>query len=645
MASEALILPQDNSLTIKSMSQIFSESIKSLTGFLSGVVGKQEVALDADKKERAQNSIISKIRLNLFKVYDKYIIKGEFFKKTLAGLTVIGKRLADMAGNWFMKILGFLMIMSIIDPKGTMLKSIFGMISKIVVKIINKIIEYLPTLIEKMGVLINDVLPKLILAIVEPFKDLLGEDSVAYKFFSEVLPTAAPTLLKIFLAVGAFMKVWPIIVMIGKVLGVIGSIISFIWGMAQLIGFIFQVSIALVAGIAIAVIALGVLIYVYWDEIKAFFSWLGNKIMEIASSIGAFFSGLWDGIVDGVSSAIDSVFGFFSDFFKWYVGLYVKAWGAIINFGKKLIDWFKGLPSRIFSSMKDLGKWIGVLFTKLLDKITEFGNKLLSWVQTLWEGVKNSIGSIFSWLSDKVLDAINLIADIFTGIWNRITEGLSFVATSIFGIFSGIFKWLGDVVNLTWEGLNTFGKGLVNWFKGLPKRIFNSMRDLGKWLSKAFLKIIPESVVKKISWFMGKIGGIFSTIIDGLRNLAKSIKEGFYGIVDYMTAFGTDPWEFIRGGEEYRSGSVALQRYARESGLTNIATIRDAAALTPEQLDRHGFTSEMKSAVEQLKRIGVITKGKLDIKKAGEKEVLVKVQQSTEKVIIANQLKNNAGSQ
>lgn len=136
-----------------------------------------------------------------------------------------------------------------------------------------------------------------------------------------------------------------------------------------------------VGWIIAAVIALAALIYVYWDEIKAFtiaawnaiWSWIkgvAQKIWDIFlnwtilgliikhwSSIKSATVSAWNAIVAWVKKIPGWIY---NAFLNWTaLGLLIKHWSAMksatVRKGTELVNWVKGIPSRVKSALGNLG--------------------------------------------------------------------------------------------------------------------------------------------------------------------------------------------------------------------------------------------------------------------------------------------------
>jgi len=123
------------------------------------------------------------------KMYDKWLIKGNFFKNVITNLKDIAKGVWDAAEGWIIKLLKFLFIMAIFDPDGKFLASIMDMITKAVVWLINKLAEYLPRIVKSFINLVVNVFPPLLVKMVQGIFPAIGK---LFESFAESLQKDYP---------------------------------------------------------------------------------------------------------------------------------------------------------------------------------------------------------------------------------------------------------------------------------------------------------------------------------------------------------------------------------------------------------------------------------------------------------------------
>jgi len=440
-------------MQFKDTNEILSENFKSLLNQWRGIeklltkgekaqIEKLEKLRSLTEKWKKNEELIQKsnfdpqakktllLRNKLIYLFYRYT-NNKFFQKILSGVTTIAKGIADMAKNSFMKLLGFLMMMAIFDPEGNLLRTILKFIINMAVWLIKTLATMLPTLIKTMADLISNVFPSILRDIVTTFfpelgrifkklsKDLekdfpvlswivgllgdaFGPDGILYKFgisLSEMLPV----LVACFLILGAIMKLAPVL------MGIV-SIVSFL-------GIIPTLIIA-------AIIVVGLLIWKYWDNIKAFFIMIGNYI------------------VDFVVLIKDKIFSFFG-----LIGSYIAKFALLI-----------------------------------FDKIMQIGSFIIDIVllpiKTLYKFIKE-VPKLFAKLGKVIWDATTKI---FTGVLKALFKPMQFIFDAfkaIANVLAPVVKPLLNALNAIWDLVKEKIIGAFNWVK----RTFQYFIDMFKAIS------------------------------------------------------------------------------------------------------------------------------------------------------------------
>ncbi|MFJ8054962.1 phage tail tape measure protein [Streptomyces sp. NPDC096142] len=167
----------------------------------------------------------------------------------------------------------------------------------------------------------------------------------------------------------------------------------------------------IIAGIALAVVGLVMLIVTYWDQIKSAtmsaWDWVVNKLiwakdMAVSAFLNFTLIGLiikhWDSIKNATSTAWNWVVNFvkgipgflYNAFLNWtLLGLIIKHWSdmknATVNRAMSMVNWVRGLPGRISKGIGSMGSLL-----------TQKGRNV---VQGLWNGISGMGG----WIRSKLI--------------------------------------------------------------------------------------------------------------------------------------------------------------------------------------------------------------------------------------------------
>lgn len=143
-----------------------------------------------------------------------------------------------------------------------------------------------------------------IMTILEPYMKKLAKGAQKLsKWWSELDPQTKDLIVKIGLLAAV---IGPVILIIGKLATAIGAIINIVNMAGAAIGVLAgPIGIAIAA--IVALIAIGVLLYKHWDQIKAKAIELKNKIVEIWNGIKTSVTDAAKNLVNGVTSSINSL--------------------------------------------------------------------------------------------------------------------------------------------------------------------------------------------------------------------------------------------------------------------------------------------------------------------------------------------------
>lgn len=206
-------------------------------------------------------------------------------------------------------------------------------------------------------------------------------------------------------------------------------------GLALLTGNWIPLVVAAVAGIGLA-------IYNYWDEIKAFFvgiaNWFDENVIQpivnvfapIVGWISEFFRGCWI-IVQAVwqvasewfnTNVIQPIVGFFQGVWTDVSAFFTNLWNDIVAIWTPVAEWFN---------------------TNVIQPITKF-------FSTAWESIKNAFQTAFTAIG-------NFAKSIFNGVIGRVEAMVNRIIGAINGLISGfnrVVSWAANIIGANWSGLS-----------------------------------------------------------------------------------------------------------------------------------------------------------------------------------------------
>lgn len=294
-----------------------------------------------------------------------------------------------------------------------------------------------------------------------------------------------------------------------------------------------------------ALIAIGVLLYNHWDEVKAF----AGK--------------LWDGIKAAFSKGVEAVKGFI----KGVVSFVSDNWKSLLLL---LVNPVAGAFSLLYKNCEGFRNFVDGFMAKVksavlkgLNWIKELPARALAWGKKIIDGFLNGIKA-----------AIAKIGEVGRGIGKKIASIFNF-SISDDGPLAGIKKWLPDLQSV----FDSMGQ-IVNGFKRVLKGISDFVSSVlkGDWSGawdaiKEIFRGVWNVISGLVSYYVALLKNAFSAGVSFLKSMWESawsaIKSFFEGIWNGIVSFATEVWNTITS---VISGAV---NSAHETIVSIFSAIRD----------------------------------------------------------------------
>ena len=264
-------------------------------------------------------------------------------------------------------------------------------------------------------------------------------------------------------------------------------------------------------GIAIAaitaLIAVGVLLYKNWDEIKA-------KCSEI-----------WQGIKDTISNAFDwicDIIGVDSELIKTTLS---ETWNNIKESVSLAWDVIKQTIGSAWDSIKEIiDTTVGQIFVivgeaweNIKDTLSMVGDAIKQLIDGDWEGAKETIRQ----MNEKIKEIIGKA-------WDRIKVVLSQAGEAIKSVIQESWNKVKATISQTLDNIKTAVKDGWNKVKGDAETGWNNIKDAIKTVAKGIVDDIGKQLKKawdKANEWWDKIKKIFSDPISAVVNIFKKEKS------------------------------------------------------------------------------------------------------------------------
>ena len=311
---------------------------------------------------------------------------------------------------------------------------------------------------------------------------------------------------------------------LGPLLLIIGNMIVFIVNLGTAIGSLVAFFSAGGAGAAIlgtaiaalsgpvgwaiaaitALIAVGVLLYKNWDEIKA-------KCGEI-----------WQGIKDTISNAFDwicDIIGVDSELIK---TTFTETWEKMKEIVSVAWDVIKATIGEAWDNIKEIidltaGQIfviVGEAWENIKDTLSMVGDAIQQLIDGDWEGAKETIRQ----MNEKIKEIISMA-------WDRIKVVLSQAGEAIKEVINKAWDKVKVTISQTLDNIKTAIKDAWNKVKGDAETGWNNIKNAIKTIAKGIAEDIGEQLKKawdKANEWWGKIKDIFSNPIKAVVNISKN---------------------------------------------------------------------------------------------------------------------------
>lgn len=322
------------------------------------------------------------------------------------------------------------------------------------------------------------------------------------------------------------------VIVVIKICSVVGGILTGVFA------FITSPITLVIAAIA-ALIAIGILLYKNWDEIKAFLlkTWdtIKQKALEIWTAIKEFFINTWQSIKDTASNIWNAIKQFFIDTWNSIKQNSMDVWNSIKNFFVQIWNSIKDIASTIWNSVK---KFFEETWNSIKQTTTTVWNSLKEFLVGIWNGLKDLVITIWSGIKKFLEDTWNSIKDIATGIWGAIKD-----------FFASTWNGISIIASTAWNGIKDTCKSVFNGLYSIIKDIWGSIKGVFNGIVE-FVKGVFTGNWER-AW--NGVRDIFGSVFSGLEALAKAPLNGIIrlinNVIEGLNTISLPDWVPAIGGK------------------------------------------------------------------------------------------------
>ncbi|WP_110955756.1 phage tail tape measure protein [Anaerosinus massiliensis] len=219
-------------------------------------------------------------------------------------------------------------------------------------------------------------------------------------------------------------------------------------------------------GLAVlAIIALAVAIYTYWEPIKAFFISLWNGIVNAFSTAITAIKTWMD--KTGITEKLQTLMPKIATFVAVCISLFMRLKNAVIAIFMAIASPVISLISTVWNVI--IGKTIagGSIIATILKVISTSFNIMVNIVGVYLNGFLDVIGIVVGGLISVFSGVITFLTGVFTGNWTMVWQGIVEIFSGIFstieGICNTVMSTIKAAINEVIAGVNSVSVDVPEW--------------------------------------------------------------------------------------------------------------------------------------------------------------------------------------
>jgi TP901 family phage tail tape measure protein len=272
------------------------------------------------------------------------------------------------------------------------------------------------------------------------------------------------------------------------------------------------------------------------DFISNFFGFFVALFTGNWDKLWGYFKGMWDGIVsvmEGIFDILTAPFAFALEFlgglfagigqlFITGLQMFLNLFDALLEWGAKVVDWFKALPGAVWEALEGAWNWVYDLgrdiLQGLIDGLDNFWTNVTDWwtdmIDSLWTWIKDLFGihspsSIFAEIGENLLQGF---LDGLKTAWDWVWGWISGFGERALRGWANIGTWLldkgKDLLSGFLNGLRAGWDWVWNYITNFPGNLLRGFSNIGNWLVDAggdLLRGLWNGINGTISWLKNKV--------------------------------------------------------------------------------------------------------------------------------------------
>lgn len=266
---------------------------------------------------------------------------------------------------------------------------------------------------------------------------------------------------------------------------------------------------AIVAGIA-ALIAIIVICVKHWDDITA-------AVKNFATSVGEFFSGLWDSITEWISGIAESISNWWNDTKEGFS------------------DWWDGIKEGWSNFWSGVGEKVSAGVENVKTKFNDMKDKVSSKVEEMKSAVKDKFESIKSSISEKVEGAKKVVSEKYNQMKETMGTVMEAAKTTV--------KQKLDNIKQAYEENGGGIKGIAAAAMEGVKGYFSAGLTFIDNLTGGKLSSIANTMRDKMNDAKNTVSNILGNIKNAFNDKLEGAKQIVSGAIEKIKGFFNFKWE------------------------------------------------------------------------------------------------------
>lgn len=295
----------------------------------------------------------------------------------------------------------------------------------------------------------------------------------------------------------------PVLIIGGKIISGIGSMVGKIGTAISTISSLSGVLGAITSPIGLVVVAITALI--------AIFVALYNTNEDFRNTVQS----AWATIKETISTVIEAV----KELISAFIQLVKQAWDAwgqdIINV---VTNAFNYISTFIDSALKIVQAVIQTVTALIKGDWSGVWDGIKNIVSTVWDAIKNLISAGIKLVKSIIQLGLNVVKTVFTTVWNAIK-----------GIVQAVWNDLKSVIETVLNAIKSFINTALNAIKSVFSTIWNAIKSVVTTVINAIKSVISSvfnAIKSTITSILNSIKSVFSSVWNGIKSTVSSVING-----------------------------------------------------------------------------------------------------------------------